>query len=258
MWDPTLYRRFATERSRPFFDLVGRIGAERPRAVADLGCGPGDLTATLARRWPGARVTGLDSSAEMIDRAAAAAPEIAWTVGDVREWTPPPDLDVLVSNAVLQWVPDHRELLTRWAATLPAGAWLAFQVPGNFGAPSHRALREVAGRAPFGLGQLLREAPVDDAAGYADLLTGAGAAVDAWETTYLHLLPARGPEHPVLRWMEGTALRPVRAALDDTAWHDFRIALDEELTAAYPVRHGLVAFEFRRIFVVAQTPEETP
>jgi trans-aconitate 2-methyltransferase len=253
MWDPAVYRRFATERSRPFVDLVGRIGAERPRAVVDLGCGPGDLTATLTGRWPGARVTGLDSSPEMIARAAAAAPGVTFTVGDVREWTPPPDTDVLVSNAVLQWVPGHGELLTRWAAALPAGAWLAFQVPGNFGAPSHRLLREVAGRAPFGVGHVLREAPVDGPAGYAALLTGAGAAVDAWETTYLHLLPATGDEHPVLRWMEGTALRPVRAALDDAAWQDFRAALGTELAAAYPARNGLVAFEFRRIFVVART-----
>ncbi len=263
MWDPAVYRRFAPERSRPFFDLVGRIGAERPRAVADLGCGPGDLTATLARRWPGARVTGLDASPEMIERATAAAPDLAWTVGDVRDWSPAPDTDVVVSNAVLQWVPGHAELLTGWVAALPAGAWIAVQVPGNFGAPSHRALREGAGRAPFDLGELLREAPVDDPAGYAALLTGAGAAVDAWETTYLHLLPAGGPEHPVLRWMEGTALRPVRAALDDAAWREFRVALGHELAAAYPARDGVVAFPFRRIFVVAQTSvahvrKETP
>ena len=254
MWDPAVYRRFAAERSRPFVDLVGRVGAERPRAVTDLGCGSGELTATLAGRWPGARISGVDSSPEMIERAAASAPGVAFTVGDVRDWAPPPDTDVLISNAVLQWVPEHRELLTAWAAALPAGAWLAFQVPGNFAAPSHRALREVGGLEAFGVGHLLREAPVDDAAGYAALLTDAGATVDAWETTYVHLLPTGGDEHPVLRWMEGTALRPVRAALDDAAWQDFRAALDARLTAAYPARGGLVAFPFRRIFVVARTP----
>lgn len=252
MWDPAVYRRFAAERSRPFFDLVARIGAEHPRAVTDLGCGPGDLTATLAGRWPGARVTGLDSSPEMIARATTTAPGVTFAVGDVRDWTPAPDTDVLVGNAVLQWVPDHGELLAAWAAALPAGAWLAFQVPGNFAAPSHRALRDVASAS--GVSRLAREAPVDDPAGYAALLTAAGAAVDAWETTYLHLLPAGGPEHPVLRWMEGTALRPVRAALEDAAWQDFRAALDARLTAAYPARDGLVAFPFRRIFVVAQIP----
>ena len=60
MWDPAVYRRYGDERSRPFFELVGRIRVERPRTVVDLGCGPGDLTATLPGRWPGARVVGRD------------------------------------------------------------------------------------------------------------------------------------------------------------------------------------------------------
>jgi trans-aconitate 2-methyltransferase len=254
MWDPAAYGRFGAERSRPFADLLARVGARRPRAVVDLGCGPGELTATLAGRWPGARVTGLDSSPEMIARAAALGAPVEFRLGDVREWRPAPDVDVLVSNAVLQWVPGHGELLIRWAGELPPGAWLAVQVPGNFAAPSHRALREVARSRPFAAvaGDLVRDAPVDDAAGYAALLTAAGAAVDAWETTYVHLLPA-APEHPVLGWLEGTALRPVRAVLDDAAWGAFRAALADRLAAAYPARGGVVPFPFRRVFVVART-----
>jgi len=246
MWDPTVYHRFGNERSRPFHDLVARIGAERPRAVADLGCGPGELTAGLARRWPDARITGLDSSPEMIDKARALATPVEFDVADVHDWQPAPDTDVVVTNAVLQWVPEHRALIERWVRALPAGAWFAMQVPGNFAAPSHRALRALAT-----VGEIVREAPVDDAAGYAALLIGAGAAVDAWETTYVHLLPAAGPEHPVLRWMEGTALRPVKAALADPAWRDFRAALGATLAAEYPARNGYVAFPFRRIFTVA-------
>jgi len=253
MWDPATYHRFGNERSRPFRDLVARIGADRPRAVTDLGCGTGELTAGLAGRWPDARITGLDSSPEMIAKAAALGAPVAFGVGDVRDWQPGPDTDVVVSNAVLQWVPEHRELLDRWIRALPSGAWFAMQVPGNFDAPSHRALRGLARSAAYrdAVGDLVREAPVDDAAGYADLLIGAGAAVDAWETIYLHLLPAAGPEHPVLRWLEGTALRPVKAALDDAAWRGFRAALGATLAAEYPARNGYVAFPFRRIFAVA-------
>ncbi len=163
---------------------------------------------------------------------------------------------MLVSNAALQWVPGHRELLRRWAAELPAGAWLAMQVPGNFAADSHRALREVANRPTWraDVAPLLRADPVDDPADYAALLTAAGCAVDAWETTYVHLLPARpAAAHPVLAWMEGTALRPVRAALDAAGWSAFRAELGVRLTAAYPVRQGQVYFPFRRVFVVART-----
>jgi trans-aconitate 2-methyltransferase len=245
MWDPAVYRRFGAERSRPFFDLVARIGAENPRAVADLGCGPGELTRTLAERWPGARVTGIDSSAEMIAKAAAEPGPAAFRLGDIAGWSPEPDVDVVVTNAALQWVPGHQEMLARWVRELPAGAWLAMQVPGNFDSPGHRAARELS---PVEL----RADPVSDAAGYAGILTAAGAIVDAWETTYLHLLPwEAGQEHPVLRWMEGTALRPVRAALDDAAWAAFRAALSGRIIADHPERHGLVAFPFRRIFVVA-------
>ncbi|GAB2616030.1 putative trans-aconitate 2-methyltransferase [Paractinoplanes abujensis] len=250
MWDPAVYRRFGSERSRPFFDLAARVGAERPRAVTDLGCGPGELTLTLAERWPGARLTGVDSSPEMIEKALAHGGPAEFRVGDVREWRPGPDVDVLITNATLQWVPEHRDLLVRWARELAPGAWLAMQVPGNFGAPSHVLLREVGQR--YGLSEVLREAPVDEPAGYAALLTGAGAEVDAWETTYLHLLPVAG-EHPVLRWMEGTALRPVKAALDDNAWQSFRADLARKLSGAYPATGPYVAFPFRRIFVVART-----
>ncbi|GIE92718.1 trans-aconitate 2-methyltransferase [Paractinoplanes rishiriensis] len=251
MWDPAAYRRYSTERSRPFYDLTARIGAERPRAVVDLGCGPGELTLSLAGRWPQARVTGVDSSPEMVDRAVALGGPAWFQLGDVRDWKPGPDVDVLVTNATLQWVDGHRDLLARWAAELPAGAWLAMQVPGNFDAPSHRLLRTLAGR--YGVAHVTREAPVDDPGGYAGLLLAAGATVDAWETTYLHLLAGDGAEHPVLRWLEGTALRPVKAALDENAWQSFRADLGRELTAAYPAAHGAVAFPFRRIFVVART-----
>ncbi|PZF93031.1 trans-aconitate 2-methyltransferase [Micromonospora deserti] len=256
MWDPTTYLRYGDERSRPFHDLLARVPADHPRTVVDLGCGPGNLTATLAGRWPASRVVGLDSSPEMIARARALDTPVDFAVADLRDWHPGPAVDVVVCNAVLQWVPGHRDLLAGWAAELPAGAWLAVQVPGNFDAPSHRALREVAGRPAWRaeLAPLLREAPVDDPTGYAELLAGAGCTVDAWETTYVHLLPARAAaDHPVLAWMEGTALRPVRAALDTARWSDFRAELGARLTEAYPVRQGQVYFPFRRVFVVART-----
>ncbi|GIJ77573.1 trans-aconitate 2-methyltransferase [Micromonospora phaseoli] len=256
MWDPTAYLRYGDERSRPFHDLLARVAADRPRTVVDLGCGPGTLTAVLAARWPDSRIVGLDSSPEMIDRATALDTPVSFGVTDVRDWRTDPETDVVVCNAVLQWVPGHQELLTRWATDLPAGAWLAVQVPGNFDAPSHRALREVAGRPPWQaeLHPLLREAPVAGPVDYARLLAAAGCAVDAWETTYVHLLPARpDADHPVLTWMEGTALRPVRAALPAAGWSAFRAELAVRLVEAYPVRQGQVYFPFRRIFFVART-----
>jgi trans-aconitate 2-methyltransferase len=145
VWDPAQYLSFASERSRPFFDLAARIGAMDPGHVVDLGCGPGNLTASLAVRWPRAEVVGIDSSAEMIAAATEhAAERVSFRVEDVTEWKPDQPVDVLISNAVLQWVPSHLDLLPRWAGDLAPGGWLAFQVPGNFDQPSHAVLRELA------------------------------------------------------------------------------------------------------------------
>lgn len=253
-WDPAQYLKFGDERGRPFHDLLARVGAERPRRVVDLGCGTGALTATLAARWPAAHVEGIDSSPEMIATAAPLASDrLVFRVGEVQGWTMPPDCDVLVSNATLQWVPAHRELLTRWASALPPGGWLAFQVPGNFDAPSHRALREVAARPRWceRLAGVLRADPVAEPAEYADLLLDAGLAVDAWETTYLHVLPGADP---VLEWMRGTALRPVLAMLPGPDADAFTAELGELLRAAYPPsRHGTL-LPFRRIFAVGRRP----
>lgn len=256
-WDPDQYARYADERGRPFADLLARVAAPAPRRVVDLGCGPGNLTVTLAGRWPGAAVEGVDSSAEMIGRASAAGYDrVEFRVGDVREWTMPADCDLLVSNAVLQWVPGHEALLRSWAAALPAGGWLAFQVPGNFDSPSHTLLRELASSprwAPLiGPGVLRHHDAVATPADYATLLLDAGLRVDVWETTYLHLLA--GPD-PVLEWMRGTGLRPVLGALatDDAARFEAEYAA--ALPAAYPpTEHGTV-LEYRRIFAVAHKPQ---
>jgi len=256
MWDPTSYLRFRDHRSRPFADLLARIAVDDPAVVVDLGCGPGTLTVHLADRWPGAIVTGLDSSAEMIAAARGLPSPVRFDIADVSDWDPGPDTDVAVCNAVLQWVPGHPALIERWAARLRPGAVLAFQVPGNFDAPSHQAIRAVAADSQWRarLPVIRGGDAVLDPAGYAALLLRSGCAVDAWETTYLHLLPVGDADpatHPVLSWVEGTAARPVRAVLDDTEWAAFRQRLGEQLALRYPIDDGLVAFAFRRVFVVA-------
>jgi len=252
VWNPQTYLAFADQRGRPFFDLMARVGAESPRRVADLGCGPGNLTEHLLRRWPDAVVEAWDSSAEMV--AAARERGIDAHVGDVRDWTPKPGTDVVLSNATLQWIPEHVDLLLRWVDQLAPGAWIAVQVPGNFDAPSHAAVWTLAGREPWS--EPLRDIPfrtgkvVESPARYAELLTDVGCSVDVWETTYIHELTG---EHAVLNWITGTALTPVRDRLDDEQWQRFRAELIPMLDEAYPVRpDGRTFFPFRRIFVVAQ------
>ena len=224
MWDAGQYLRFGGERSRPFFDLVTQVGATDPRYVADLGCGPGNLTAALAQRWPGATVVGLDNSPEMIAaaqaRAAQETPNLSFALSDVWAWQPERPVDVLVCNAVLQWVPGHDELLLRWADLLAPGGWLAFQLPGNFDQPSHAIVKELAASPRWRplLGDVRLNRQAGDPADYLALLARPGFAVDAWETSYLHILHG---ENPVLEWTKGTTLRPVLAALDATQAEEF-------------------------------------
>jgi trans-aconitate 2-methyltransferase len=254
-WDPAQYSRFADERGRPFVDLVARIGHESPRRVVDLGCGPGNLTALLAQRWPDAAIEGLDLSPEMISAAAAhASGQVSFRVADVTAWTMPPDADVVLSNALLQWVPGHLDLLSRWAVDLPAGGWLALQVPGNFEAPSHVLMRELAESqrwAPRLSGVLRHGDAVSAPADYARSLLDLGLAADVWETTYLHLLTGADP---VLNWVRGTGLRPVLSALDDTDAAEFTAEYAALLRAAYPAGGQGTMFAFRRVFAVGHRP----
>ncbi|MDQ0756532.1 trans-aconitate 2-methyltransferase [Arthrobacter sp. B3I4] len=252
-WDPAKYVQFGNYRDRPFFDLTGRVHAEAPGRVVDLGCGPGNLTATLAARWPDAAVQGLDSSAEMLEKAGRlAAGNLSFGAADIAAWMPAPDTDVVVTNAALQWVPGHRELLPRWLEALRPDAWFALQVPGNFSAPSHSLMRgladsdEWAGRLA---GVLRHDGAVAEPADYLALMLDAGCEADAWETTYLQLLPGRDP---VLEWVRGTGLRPVLAALSAEEAERFEADYARLLTEAYPPgAHGTV-FPFRRIFAVAR------
>jgi trans-aconitate 2-methyltransferase len=251
-WDPSQYNRFADERARPFRELVARIAHPGAREVADLGCGPGTLTAELWDKWPAARVLGLDNSPEMLAEAhkIAVPGRVEFELADVAAWEPDRRFDVIVSNATLQWVPNHMELLARIVSYLKPGGVFAMQVPGNFGEPSHRLLHEVvtSERWKAGLDGKLAGSPYSHNLGdYLATLLGLGLSATAWETTYLQVLQG---EDAVLNWMKGTALRPVLTALPADEAAVFLDEYSKLLDEAYPATaHGTV-LPFRRVFAV--------
>jgi trans-aconitate 2-methyltransferase len=251
-WDPDRYLTYADERGRPFVELLARIPAASPARVVDLGCGPGNLTRLLVERWPGARVEGLDSSAQMIEKARAAEPGIAFEVADLRDWAERDDepVDVLVSNATLQWLPDHLDLLPRLVARVRPGGWFAFQVPGNFDEPSHTLRRDLAAQEPYAAHTAGVAVPDShDPATYLRALVAAGCDADVWETTYLHVLTG---EDPVFTWVSGTGARPTLQALPDDLRPGFEEEFRARLRAAYPADDHGVVLPFRRIFAVAR------
>ena len=257
-WDPQQYLRHADHRTRPFHDLLARIedppGLPDAR-IADLGCGAGNVTVLLAERWPKARITGFDNSPQMLERARAfAGPLLDFAEADATTWTPDDSYGLIVSNALLQWVPGHADRFPDWIDALAPGGTFAFQVPSNFDAPSHALMRQLAESPRWSgrLGGLLRHADaVLSPAAYLERLAAPGRTTDVWETTYLHLL--RG-EDPVLDWVKGTGLRPVLTVLaDDPEARDaFVSEYRDLLRTAYPAGpHGTV-FPFRRIFAVTR------
>jgi trans-aconitate 2-methyltransferase len=256
-WDPDRYLTYADERGRPFVELLARVGASEPAEVVDLGCGPGNLTGLLAERWPHAHVIGLDSSPEMIAKAEELGRSldqpVDYAVADLRDWRPDRPVDVLLSNATLQWVPDHLALLPELVEAVARGGWFAFQVPGNFGEPSHTLRAELAAEpayAPYTAG--VPHPGAHDPADYYDALVATGCVVDVWETTYTHVLS--GPD-PVFTWVSGTGARPTLQALPDELRPEFEAEFKRRLGAAYPVRaDGTVLLPFRRVFAVARKP----
>ena len=260
-WNPEQYERFSDHRRRPFADLISRVGAGSPEVVVDLGCGPGPLTLSLAQRWPDAWVIGVDASAAMLDQARRndSSSRVEWVLSDVESWDPAETggpVDVITSNALLQWVPDHVQLIPRWVSALSAHGWFAMQVPGNFDSPSHTLLREVAARSPRAaelLPRLRGAEAVSTPSAYTALFAGLGCDVDAWETTYQHILDPAGDQHePVLEWTTGTAMLPIFEVLKGEAERAAFISdYGTALARAYPRQSFGTVFPFRRVFAVA-------
>ncbi len=253
MWDAGQYLKYAEERSRPFFDLLGRVRRDNAEFIADLGCGPGNLTRTLAERWPTARIVGVDNSAEMLEQAktAALAGRLDFVQADISSWSPDRPVDLLVSNAAFQWVPDHDALFARLAGMLSAGGTLAVQMPYHFQNPAHLIIEATKAdprwsAALHGVG--LHQKSVMPLLWYIERLHDLGFGVDAWETTYLHVLTG---ENPVLEWFKGTALRPLLNALEPQAKSEFLHELGQRLKAAYPARGNVTCLPFPRLFLVA-------
>lgn len=253
-WDPQQYLQFEAERGRPFHDLLARVRADAPSYVVDLGCGPGNLTRTLADRWPGAEIKGIDSSVEMVERARRenAIDGVSFSVGDLRDWNPSRPVDVLISNATLQWVPRHLELLPQLVDAVAPDGWFAVQVPGNFDEPSHTELATLSAsdrwRSVLGE-QTTARAAVEEPVTLLERLSALGCLVDAWETTYLHVLPG---DDAVLEWMKGTGLRPVLSDLDEQEQEQFLADYGARLRRVYPRQSFGTVLPFRRIFVVAR------
>ncbi|MBZ5576702.1 MAG: methyltransferase domain-containing protein [Acidobacteriia bacterium] len=234
-WDADLYLKYGNQRTQPVIDLVNRIQLENPRRTADLGCGPGNSTEVLRRRWPDSLLVGVDHSPEMIAKARKSFPDGRWELGDAATWNAGEPVDLVFSNAMLHWIPNHAAVCRHLFDQVAARGALAVQVPAHYDSPLHREILEVSRDAEWvermeGARQALtHESP----AFYYDLLAPRAAHMDVWETTYHHALP--GPE-AVLEWFRGTGLRPFLEALESVEQRGrFDIPLPQAVLRCLPL-----------------------
>lgn len=252
-WSSRQYGKFEDERNRPIRDLLAQIPTDPVRSAVDLGCGPGNSTELLLARFPQAEVTGLDSSADMVEAARKRLPAIAFDLADVSEWQPTARYDVILSNAVLQWLPQHETLMPSLASKLAPGGSLAVQMPDNLDEPAHVLMREVAASGPWAgklAGAAGKRAPRHHADWYYRALRGSVARLDVWRTIYHH--PLAGGAQAVVEWFKGSGLRPFLAPLDEAERAAFLARYLEAVTKAYPaMADGTVLLPFPRLFFVA-------
>ncbi len=252
-WSAKQYVAFEDERTRPVRDLLGALPPIDARTVIDVGCGPGNSTEVLAARYPHARISGTDSSADMVAAARLRLPQIPFEVQDLRDWKDAGPFDVILANAVLQWVPHHETLLPDLIEKLPPGGALAVQMPDNLQEPAHRLMREVAAAGPWAA-KLARSAaarePLPSAAWYYELLRPMCSRVDLWRTTYHHSLS--GGAAAVVEWFKGTGLRPFLEPLEAAERDAYLERYTAAIAGAYPpVADGTVLLPFPRVFLVA-------
>jgi trans-aconitate 2-methyltransferase len=251
-WDPAQYLRFERERTQPCRDLVARIELTDPSLIVDLGCGPGNSTAVLRARWPRAELVGVDRSAEMLAKARQSDPAVEWVEEDLTAWSPDRPVDLLFSNAALQWVPDHDHEFARLFRLVASGGALAVQMPANTDEPYQQAaarLRASPTWNPF-LRTLGSDFDLDGPDAYFDRLAPLARRVELWDTRYVHVLD--GPDD-VVEWTIGTGLRPWLAALPDAAHRErFLSEYRAAIRTAYPPHSGgRVLFPFLRRFLIA-------
>jgi trans-aconitate 2-methyltransferase len=251
-WDSEVYLKFADERTQPSRDLIHRIQLEEPRHIIDLGCGPGNSTQALRLRWPHATIVGLDNSRQMIEAAQKTYPGGIWQVGDALTWTPGEPFDLVFSNAMLQWLPDHARVCRHMFDQVAPGGALAVQLPYHYDSALHREILEVSGDPVWNSRMHRARTAVtrEPVTLYYDTLQAVATRVDLWETTYHHVVS--GPE-AVVEWFRGTGLRPFLEALSSNEERQrFEAMLLERYTSSYPRRpDGKVLFPFRRLFFVA-------
>jgi trans-aconitate 2-methyltransferase len=251
-WSSRQYLKFEDHRTRPVRDLLAAAPTAPVRRACDLGCGPGNSTEVLIERFPEARVVAVDNSPDMLAAARKRLPAVWFQLADAAAWRPDDPLDLILSNALLQWLPGHERLFPRLLGLLAGGGTLAVQMPDNLGDPCQEAMWRVGEGAPWAAklaGARGERTGIGSPGWYYGLLAPRAARVDIWTTVYQH--PLAGPD-AVVEWFKSTGLRPYLARLDEAERADYLDRYRAAIAQAYPaLPDGTLLLPFPRLFIVA-------
>ncbi len=251
-WDPGLYMRFGDERTRPSIDLVSRINIENPQTIIDIGCGPGNSTRILRQRWPESRITGIDNSPAMIEKAKNDYPGHEWIIADAATFNPDEKYDIVFSNASIQWISNHEKLIAGLMELVGEQGALAIQIPLYRHMPISGLIERTASMGKWkletrGCGELLT---FHERGFYYDLLAKRCSSLTMWETSYIHVMNAH---IDILEMIKSTGLKPYLEAMKiENDRRDFLKEVLREIELAYPAQgNGSVLFPFERLFFIA-------
>jgi trans-aconitate 2-methyltransferase len=248
-WNPDLYLKYANERTQPSIDLISKINPNiQPKSILDVGCGPGNSSQALLQRWPAAKLTGIDNSANMIEKARTSYPHNTWIVADAAKYTPNAGYDIVFSSATIQWIPDHADLFKKLFNLINDGGLLAIQVPRFDEMPLSKAIQKVASREKWqeSTRGCLELFTYHDAKYYYDLISPEYKSVEFWQTDYIHILESQSA---ILEWIRSTGLKPYLDCLTNEDKPLFENAVLAEIKRDYPLqKNGRALFPFKRLF----------
>lgn len=251
-WNPELYLKFDKERIQPSIDLVSRIPVDDPKSIVDIGCGPGNSTQILAQRWPKSKITGIDNSVAMIERAKHDFPHQEWKLLDAGKDEIAGTFDLVFSNATIQWIPNHFDLLKKFRDILSDHGTLAIQLPLFFDMPLGKSIARISKEKRWSnqTESVNHLFTIHHHSDYYDYLSALFTAVEIWESDYVHIMDSHDS---ILEMIHSTGLRPYIDRLESNAdKKDFESMVLSDIKKDYPLQeNGKVLFPFKRLFFIA-------
>ena len=252
-WDSAQYLKFNKERTQPSIDLANRIPLLKPKKIIDIGCGPGNSTKVLFDKYPNANILGVDYSENMLDKASENYPMIKFSAFDASSdtWNLDNDYDIVFSNACIQWIPNHNELLRKMMNLLNDGGILAVQIPIQYNEPIYEIMKKVVSSQNqenrFSYSNPLN---ILNDSEYYDILSEISKDFEIWTTTYYHRMKNH---RDIVEWYKSTALKPYLDRLDEAEQKVFLEDVYREVLTQYKTQaNGEIILRFPRLFFIGK------